>query len=238
MKTKYLIPAILLVSFLFGSCTQNDANSLANDAMEVNIDELAAIPAFTTDTNSLTQAEIDGLLLMREEEKMAQDVYDSFYSTYGVINFDRISNSEARHTAAILALINHFGLTDPALTASGEFTSTAIQGLYDQLIAMGTSANTALSTGAFIEEYDIADLKKLIAETTNTDIIAVYNNLLKGSENHLRAFVRTLKIRGVVYSPQILSITDFNAIIAATNTQKGGQGNSGQGRGGKHKGGK
>lgn len=227
MKTKYLIPAILSVSFLFASCEQSEANSLENDAMEVSIDELAAIPAFTTDTNSLTQAEIDGLLLMREEEKMAQDVYDVFYSTYGVINFDRISNSEARHTAAILALINHFGLTDPALAESGKFSSTAILGLYDQLVAGGTNANAALSTGAYIEEYDIADLKKLIAETTNTDIIAVYSNLLRGSENHLRAFVRTLKIRGVVYTPQILSSTDFNAIIAAINTKRGGQGRGG-----------
>jgi len=227
MKTKYLIPAILIAAFQFTACTQSDANSLASDAMEVSIDEFAAIPVFTTDTNSLSQSEINGLLLMREEEKMAQDVYDSFYSTYGVINFDRISNSEARHTAAVLALITHFGLTDPVLTEPGKFTSTAIQGLYDQLIAMGTSANTALSTGAFIEEYDIADLKKLIAETTNTDIITVYSNMLKGSENHLRAFVRTLKIRGVVYTPQILSSTDFNAIIAATNTKRGGQGRGG-----------
>ena len=227
MKTKYLIPAILIAAFQFTACTQSDANSLASDAMEVSIDEFAAIPVFTTDTNSLSQSEINGLLLMREEEKMAQDVYDSFYSTYGVINFDRISNSEVRHTAAVLALITHFGLTDPALTEPGKFTSTAIQGLYDQLIAMGTSANTALSTGAFIEEYDIADLKKLIAETTNTDIITVYSNLLKGSENHLRAFVRTLKIRGVVYTPQILSSSDFNAIIAATNSKRGGQGRGG-----------
>lgn len=100
---------------------------MKSDALEVNINEFAAIPIFTTNANSLTQLEKDGLLMMREEEKMAQDVYDSFYSTYGVINFDRISNSEARHTTAILALINHFGLTDPALTEPGKFTSTAIQ---------------------------------------------------------------------------------------------------------------
>ena len=224
MKTKYLIPAVLLLALQFASCEQSEANSLTNESMEVSIDELAAIAAFTTDSNAITQSEIDGLLLMREEEKMAQDVYDSFYSTYKVINFDRISNSETRHTAAILALINHFELTDPALTTPGKFSSTNIQGLYDKLVAAGTSANTALSTGAFIEEYDIADLKKLIAETTNADIITVYTNLLRGSENHLRAFVRTLKIRGIVYSPQILTSTDFATIIAATNTTRGGGG--------------
>jgi len=231
MKTKFLIPAALLAATLFASCGQ-DANSIKFDAMDVSIDEFAAIPVFTTPTDSLslTQSEMNGLLLMREEEKMAQDVYDSFYSTYGIINFDKISNSEVRHTAAVLALINYFELTDPALTESGKFTSTAIQGLYDQLIAAGTSANTALSTGAFIEEYDIADLKKLIAETTNTDIVTVYNNLLDGSQNHLRSFVRTLKNRGIVYTPQLLSSTDFATIIAATNSNGSGKGRGGHSR--------
>ena len=230
MKIKYLLSVTLFVTFLFGSCQQNDASPIKNDAMEVSIDEFPAISVFTTDANSLTQLEKDGLLLMREEEKMAQDVYDSFYSTYGVINFDRISNSEARYTAAVLALITHFGLSDPALTEPGKFTNTAIQKLYDQLIAAGTSSDAALSTGAYIEEYDIADLKKLIAETTNPDVIAVYSNLLKGSENHLRAFVRTLKIRGVVYSPQILSSTDFAAIIVNGNSTEFGKNRGRNGR--------
>lgn len=230
MKPKYITAAVLIATFLFASCEQNDANSMKSDALEVNINEFAAIPIFTTNANSLTQLEKDGLLMMREEEKMAQDVYDSFYSTYGVINFDRISNSEARHTTAILALINHFGLTDPALTEPGKFTSTSIQKLYDQLIAAGTSSNAALSTGAYIEEYDIVDLKKLIAETENTDILAVYANLLSGSENHLRAFVRSLAIQNITYSPQILSSTDFNAIIANSNSTGFGKNRGRNGR--------
>lgn len=230
MKTKYLIPAVILVAFQFVSCTQSDASSLFDDAQGEIVLDFPQITTFTTTSSDLKQTDIDGLLLMREEEKMAQDVYDSFYSTYGVINFDRISNSEARHTTAILALINHFGLTDPALTEPGKFTSTAIQKLYDQLIAAGTSSNAALSTGAYIEEYDIVDLKKLIAETENTDILAVYANLLSGSENHLRAFVRSLAIQNITYSPQILSSTDFNAIIANSNSTGFGKNRGRNGR--------
>lgn len=228
MKAKFLIPTVIAVAALFASCEQ-DPNTMTFDATNVSNDKFAALPVFTTATDSLSlsESEINGLLLMREEEKLAQDVYDSFYSTYGIINFDNISNSESQHTAAILALINYFGLTDPALTESGKFTSAAIQGLYDQLIASGTSANAALSTGAFIEEYDIADLKKLIAETTNTDILAVYSNLLKGSENHLRAFVSALKNRGIVYTPQILSSTDYATIIGASNSNGSGKGRGG-----------
>jgi len=222
-----------MLAILFASCEQNELNSLTNDSKGKASSQASSILIFTTNANNLTQTDIDGLLLMREEEKMALDVYDNFFASYGIVTFDRISDSEKRHTEAVLALINHFGLTDPALAEPGKFSNPAIQALYNQLIAAGSTANSALSTGAFIEEYDIADLKKLIAETANADIIRVYTNLLEGSENHLRAFVRVLASRGVEYSPQILSAEDFDAIIAGTNSNRGGQGRGRGFRGGK-----
>ena len=50
----------------------------------------------------------------------------------------------------------------------------------------------ALLVGAAIEEIDILDLQKHIAETNNPEIQNVYNNLLRGSQNHLGAFTRML----------------------------------------------
>lgn len=227
MKTKYLIPAVILAAFHFVSCTQSDASSLFDDAQGEIVLDFPQITTFTTTTSDLKQTDINGLLLMREEEKMAQDVYDSFYGTYGVISFDRISTSETRHTEAVLALINHFGLIDPALSSAGKFSNQAIQTLYNQLLAAGTSSNEALSTGAYIEEYDIADLKRLITETSNADILAVYNNLLRGSQNHLRAFVRVLYRQGITYKAQILSSTDYSNIISGVNSTGYGRGRSG-----------
>lgn len=224
MKTRYLVPLALLFAFQLTSCTQSDASSAFDNAQSEIIFNFPQIDSFTTTSSDLKQSEIDGLLLMREEEKMALDVYDSFYATYGLATFDRISNSETQHTEAVLALIQYFGLTDPALAEAGEFSNEAIQTLYNQLMAVGTSSNAALSTGAYIEEYDIADLKKLIAETTNPDILMVYTNLLKGSENHLRAFVRVLSMQGITYKAQILSSDDFNAIIAGANSSGAGKG--------------
>jgi len=45
-----------------------------------------------------------------------------------------------------------------------------------------------------VEETDIADLKKTIAnlDTADTDVKATLENLLHASENHLRAFNRQL----------------------------------------------
>ena len=81
------------------------------------------------------------------------------------------------------------------------------------LILDSVSEIEALKVGAAIEEIDILDLQKYIAETDNEDIIVVYENLMKGSRNHLRAFVKRLTSSGVTYEPQYLSIEDYQDII-------------------------
>ncbi|MDR3653818.1 MAG: DUF2202 domain-containing protein [Paludibacter sp.] len=222
MKSNLFIPIVLMLAIQLVSCGQNELNSGITESKGI-VSKGTGTLLSTTTTNNLTQSEINGLFLMREEEKMAQNVYEKFYEAFGITNFDVISNSETRHAEAILNLINHFGLTDPALKDAGMFSNQVIQTLYNQLIASGTSANAALNTGAYIEEYDIRDLKRLIAETTNTEIMQVYTNLLDGSKNHLRAFANVLANQGIVYSPQILSSEDFDAIITGTNTAPNGK---------------
>ena len=73
----------------------------------------------------------------------------------------------------------------------------------------------ALKVGATIEEVDIVDLQKHLKENDNEDIALVYDNLMRGSRNHLRAFVINLKARGITYSPQYLTQTEYNTIIAS-----------------------
>mgnify|MGYP002683222506 FL=1 len=82
-----------------------------------------------------------------------------------------------------------------------------------KLTAEGNTFLEALKIGAYIEELDIRDLKQLMKETDNEDILATYNPLLQGSENHLRAFVRNLVNRGIEYQPVFLSIEEFNSIL-------------------------
>jgi hypothetical protein len=136
----------------------------------------------------LTQAEIDGLLQMREEEKVARDAYLTFFSLYNVPVFSNIAKSEQAHMDAILNLLKGYGLTDPAFAEVGKFTS-AFQVLYDQLTESGKSGlKAALEVGVKIETLDIADLEQHISETKVSNILQVYKNLLAGSKNHLSAF--------------------------------------------------
>ena len=180
----------------------------------LDMDEMLKTVAFASDSTVLSQNEITGLYLMREEEKMAHDVYAFFYAKFNVRTFGNISKSENRHKTAVLRLINYFGLTDPSNQTTGVFTNQEMQKLYNKFTTEAITAIDALKIGAFIEEYDIADLRKLIDETQNADIKFVYGNLLRGSTFHLRAFTGVLKVRGVTYIPTILSQEDYNALIA------------------------
>jgi hypothetical protein len=145
-------------------------------------------------TLALNEAEAAGILFMREEEKLAQDVYLTLYDSWGLAIFQNIARSEATHMAAMKTLIDRYGLEDPAATEIGVFTDPALQQLYDQLVAQGNqSFADALRVGAAIEEIDILDLQEHLAETEHADIQIIYNSLLKGSRNHLRAFTTTLQ---------------------------------------------
>ena len=150
----------------------------------------AAVPAVTPVT--LTSAESASLQYMREEEKLAHDVYVTLYAKWGLRIFNNISGAEQRHTDAIVTLLNRYGISDPAAgNPLGVFTNPDLQALYDKLIAQGSiSTAEALKVGVLIEQTDIEELKTHIAETTKADILQVYNNLLGGSQNHLRAFSR------------------------------------------------
>ena len=114
-------------------------------------------------------------------------------------------------------LIISYKLADPVANNNnkqGLFTNTILQKLYNELVTTGSKSLTeALKAGAKIEELDIADLEERIKQTQRQDIITSYNYLKMASENHLRAFVRRLKMQGINYEPVILSKAAFETII-------------------------
>jgi len=172
-------------------------------------------------TSTLSAEEIAGLKFMREEEKLAHDVYIALYALYGNDDiFYRISLSETTHTEAILALLVKYGIPDPAAgNPAGVFTDPALQTLYDTLVSMGYASQiAALSVGALIEETDIRDIEAQKAVTDEADILTVYSSLLCGSQNHLRSFNSKLLNLGVTYVPQVITQAQWDAIVAAPGT--------------------
>ena len=162
----------------------------------------------------LTEAEASDLLFMREEEKLARDVYITLYAEWGVRVFDNISQSEQTHMDKLLGLLDKYGLEDPIL-GFGKFADTELQDLYDTLVTAGLRSKLdALMVGALIEEVDIEDIVLAMERTDKTDILNVYGNLVAGSENHLNAFVRNIEsITGETYVAQYISQEEGDAII-------------------------
>jgi hypothetical protein len=124
----------------------------------------------------LTQTEIDALRFMREEEKLARDVYLALKEKWGLAVFSNIAESEQQHMDKVLYLLGKYELQDPAL-GPGYFTDEVLQDLYNDLLAKGIlSLIDALEVGVIIEMADIEDIKYYINLIDNKDIIQVFTN--------------------------------------------------------------
>jgi hypothetical protein len=221
---------------------QLDSSAVAADtSASLDLSAAAAQPhsgALLPAPADLSQAEAEALLFMREEEKLARDVYAALYQTWGLPVFENIQASEQMHMDSVKTLLDVYGLADPASAQAGVFTNPDLQALYDQLVAQGSqSLAEALKVGGAIEEIDILDLQQRIAATDNADILQVFNNLVAGSENHLRAFVNNYERQtGEAYQPQYLSWDAYQAIVSAASgngqANRGGGNGKGNGNGG------
>ena len=227
-----------LVTGLFsGSLLFND-DSISPRAEEVRVQENSGVEVASADyvsmrpeimkieKSDLSAAEREGLLFMREEEKLARDVYITLYETWGNQIFANIAQSEQTHTEAVRQLLEKYSITDPVSDDTvGQFVNPEFSKLYTDLVAKGnTSEVEALKVGALIEDLDIKDLNERISQTDNDDIKRVYENLLRGSRNHLRAFDKQLRNQGATYEPEYISKEEFETVIKAPQEQGTGSG--------------
>jgi hypothetical protein len=155
------------------------------------------------------------LLYMREEEKLALDVYQFLAQRWGQRIFFSISRSEQRHTTAIAQLLKQFGMADPALDApAGVFQNPELAKLYQTLTARGgQSLMEALHVGGLIEEVDIKDLDTAIQASKHPTVTTVYRRIQNGSYHHLRAFVHAIEVVAAPYQPQLLPQDRVDQIV-------------------------
>ncbi len=157
------------------------------------------------------------LAYVREEEKLARDVYRALFAANGDRAFANIAAAEQRHMDDVKLLLDRYGLADPAgTTAPGEFKEPRLAALYVDLVARGkASLVEALKVGATIEDLDLADVGRGLEASDNRDVDAVMQNLAKGSRNHLRAFSSRLAALGSSAAAQYLAADEVAKILAA-----------------------
>lgn len=202
MNRKTSVTLLALSLFFVASVTlvAQNGNGNMNQTGMFGSRQCVACGATAASSQPLTDTEKTWLLFMREEEKLARDVYQVLAEKYNLRVFANIAQSEQRHFEATGILITRYGLTDPAEgKAAGEFTNPDLQTLYNSLTTPGPATLIeALQAGVTIETKDIEDLKVSIANAQNTDLIKIYSNLLSGSERHLDSFNSHLEVLGVV----------------------------------------
>jgi hypothetical protein len=186
----------------------------------------------TLPIGDLSQEEQDALIYMREEEKLARDVYTALAEKWDLPLFSNIAQSEQTHMDSVLDLLDRYEITDPASSQPGVFTNPDLQALYDQLVKQGSvSLADAIKVGGAIEEIDILDLQERLTQTDQQDIQLVFENLLHGSYNHLNSFASTYKVQtGEDYQPQYMTAEQYQTILDEGYTGGFG-GGRGQGRG-------
>ncbi|MDV2989079.1 MAG: DUF2202 domain-containing protein [Dehalogenimonas sp.] len=204
-RISYLMLVIAFVSMLvLAACSQ--------DSADVNN------PPPTTP--AITDADKEGIVYIYELEKLARDVYQHFYTTWGSPVLNVISGSEQSHMDIMKELMDKYNLANPAAgKGSGEFSTSDLQQMYNALILSGSASEIdALLTAAEIEELDIIDIAEVVAKIDKFDIVSAFNKLTEGSENHLGIFTAKLKELGVEYQPQHISQQEFDRIIATVTT--------------------
>lgn len=196
--------------------------------------------ACLTEDFTFSDDELEILLHMKEEEKLAGDVYTFLYELWGTPVFLNISKAEETHKNAVLYLLEAYGDEYTLTGEAGIFENPDFQALYSQLIQKGSeSLEAAMETGALIEEMDIKDLEEALAVVENENIKIVFENLLRGSRNHLRAFNRQLDRLGVKYTPVYISQEDYDQIVSTPNeTGSGNQKNNQFRKGRQYRGGR
>lgn len=194
----------LIILFFLSSCTSETVSP------ELNL----------IDDITLTQEEIDDLFFLREEEKLARDVYLYSYELYNIQIFKNISNSEQQHMDSVLKLLNTYNLDDPASKIIGVFNNADLQEIYNNLIEKSSiSLIDALTVGNIIEDLDINDIAINESRTINESILNVYSALKCGSRNHLRNYNSQLLQNGGLYVPIYISQNEFESIVSTSNEQ-------------------
>jgi len=180
------------------------------------------------------------LVFMREEEKLARDVYLTLGTMYpDSVIFGNIDDSEQTHTTAVKTMLEKYGVDDPNTNDNigaytGEDYGWYFTEKYNLLVERASiSELEALYVGAFIEELDMMDINqcpKVIVETDNgindvsecgkiytdnADIVNLYSSLLDGSDSHLAGYVKNIEkyIGEGNYEAQVLTQEQVDEIL-------------------------
>lgn len=164
MNMKKVIPAVLSISMVFAPLSAF-----------AGTEDYGHIGAASDSDYTLEEM----LKYAIEDEYLAKAEYEKIMSQFDVTRpFSNIMKAETQHISALLPLFEKYGVTLPENTAS------------EHLVIPETLAEI-YSIGVEAEVANIAMYEKFLADPNlPEDVKVVFTALMKGSENHLKAFER------------------------------------------------
>lgn len=153
------------------------------------------VPAMTAHADPTADESLaTHLTFMREEERMARDLYTAIDAHYADVTrpFSNIVKSEQQHFEMVGTLLTTYGLDDPSQgQAAGTYADADLEASYAALLKQAkTSLDDAYKVGIAVEKADVADLDEAMADITQSDADEILAGLKRASENHLAAFER------------------------------------------------
>jgi len=220
MVTKFR-PHALVALLVLVACDVPTNTDKSDDAIDETVehedvsynDDVEDDDTDEADTSSATLEE--RLIFLREEEKLARDVYLTLYDTWEMQVFANIADSEEEHTAAVRSLLEQRDIADPVTDDTvGVFTDPVLADLYTELVGIGLQSRAdALWVGCTVEDLDILDLETFDVED-DAEVDDLLGNLLCGSENHMRAFHNKLGQQGEEYEVQYITEARLEELLA------------------------
>lgn len=223
MKTKVCMFALATFVLFMISCSSNELDvpdvssevqllSVADDGVSTFVLNNVC-PVFTV-TDPLTTDEIEFIYAVREDEKLAHNLYIYFVTQYPTARqLANIGNAEINHITTIERVFTYYEIDFPTLGQPGVFTDENRQAIYTRLTAQGSTLHEAYQVMAALEEENIVIYSKVASELTNPNLQLIINNLAQSSENHFKVLVNQITAWGSIYTPTLLEASQYEEIL-------------------------
>ncbi len=168
------------------------------------------------DVGEITEAEDATIASLLERKRLAVELGNQFAGMWGLSVFALVSTGDTGAISDLYKLVFRYGAFSGEMATAGEFSDSALQDLYDALLAQGaTSLSGAVQAMLAVKELEIQQLSAAIGGTDKEDLLVVYQNLLKVTQNQLRALNGHILMFVSAYAPQYLDAATFEAIMTS-----------------------
>jgi hypothetical protein len=179
-------------------------------------------PQNQVSVDSLTASQVRYL---HDQEKLAMDLNWDFQWMWEESIFQSLGAMERRHMDELLTWMSAHGLT-PLVTSrsEGAYGDDDHLAAWEELLSRGSASLVeAYRANAYMEEWDITEIRALMESTNEQTLVIILERLLAGAEKHLRMLVSRIQGLGQVYQAQMLRQSDVNQICSGVEPYTGTQ---------------